>query len=316
MKHRNVSRLRQIGFVLEAAVVIPLGNLASLLSWQAGRSLASMIGAFSFRLCRNMREQASKNLDIIYGKGSLTRKEKDRIIKRLFVNIASSFFEYIKLEEVTRENYSQFVNFENSEAFDRAVEEGKGVLAVSAHLGNWEFLGSVGAKLGKDIAAVIHRQLNPYTDKWLREIREKKGGVRCFYDEVSHMRQVVGHLRAGGILALLADEIYPVSPVFVPFFGRRAATPDGPAKLHFLYGSPIVICFALKQAGGKYLLTFDGPYHFEKTGHMRRDCEVVMTWINTRYERVIRKHPDQWFSLLTPRWERNRPEDFRNRLWR
>ena len=316
MEKQKFSLLRRIGFVLEAAVVIPLGNLAALLPWKTGRALASMIGSFIFRLNRNGRKQGYVNLDIIYGNHSLSVKEKDRIIKSLFRNIASSIFEYLKLGNVTSQNYLEFVRLKNSEVFDRAVAEGKGILAISAHMGNWEILGSVGAKLGRNIAAVIHRQLNPYTDKWLREVREKRGKIKCFYDEVSDMRQVVGHLKGNGILAILADETYPIRPVFVPFFGRPAATPDGPAKLHLLYGSSIVICFAVKQSDGRYLLTFDGPYHFEKSGDLRKDCKVIMTWINSKYEEIIIEYPDQWFSLLTPRWERHRPEDFKNRSWR
>lgn len=305
-----------MGFVSEAAVVIPLGKLAGFLTWKTGRFLAGLMGRFIFHLSRKARERAGKNLDIIYAESPRSSMEKERIIKRLFVHIASSVFEYLKIGAITAENYTQFVRLENSKAFDRAVGEGKGVLAISAHVGNWEILGSVGAKLGKNIGAIIHRQLNPYTDKWLKEIREKKGEIKCFYDEVSNMRQMVGHLKENGILAVLADEIYPIKPVFVPFFGRPAATPDGPAKLHLLYGSPMVICFALKQHDRKYLLTFDGPYHFKKSGDLRKDCEVIMTWINSKYEAVIRKYPDQWFSLLTPRWEQNRPENFKNRSWR
>jgi len=316
LRGKKISIIRHIGFVLEAALVIPLGKLAALLPWKTGRALASMIGSFIFRLNRNSRKQARINLDIIYGKQSLSEKEKNRIIKRLFIHIASSAFEYLKIGAITAENYTQFVRLENSKAFDCAVGEGKGVLAISAHMGNWEILGSVGAKLGNNIGAIIHRQLNPYTDKWLKEIREKNGKIKCFYDEVSNMRQMVGHLKGNGILAVLADEIYPIKPVFVPFFGRLAATPDGPAKFHLMYGSPIVICFAVKQHNRKYLLTFDGPYHFEKSGDLRKDCEVIMTWINSKYEAVIRKYPDQWFSLLTPRWEQNRPEHFKNRSWR
>ena len=297
-------------------MVIPLGNLAVFLPWKSGRLLAAFMGILLFHLNRKARKQAGRNLDIIYAENPVSSAEKERIIRRLFINFASSAFEYLKIGAITAENHLQFVRIENSDAFDRAVGEGKGVLAISAHMGNWEILGSIGAKMGKNIGAVIHRQLNPYTDKWLREIREKNGKIRCFYDEVSNMRQVVAHLKGNGILAILADEIYPIKPVVVPFFGRPAATPDGPAKLHLLYGSPLVICFAVKQRDGKYLLTFDGPYHFEKCGDLRKDCEVIMTWINSKYEAMIRKYPDQWFSLLTPRWEQNRQENFKNRSWK
>ncbi len=293
-----------------------MGNLVALLPWKTGRLLASPIGLFLFRLSRKAREQAAQNLDIIYAQEPLSAPEKERIIKRLFINMAVSAFEYLKLGDITALNHQKFLQFENSKAFELAFREGKGVLAVSAHMGNWEILGSIGAKLGYPIGAVIHRQLNPYTDRWLKRIREEKGNVTCFYDEVSQMRRVVRHLKNQGVLAILADETFPISPVFVPFFGRLAATPDGPAKLHLRYGIPLVICFAIKEHDGKYRLAFEGPCHFEKSGDAKKDCETIMTWINSRYESAIRSYPEQWFSLLTPRWKRNRREDFKNRTWR
>ncbi len=307
MGKKKISFLRRVGFVLEASIVIPLGNLALLLPWRTGRAIASVAGLFLFCISEKGKNRARENLDIIYWEHPLSEKEKTQIIRRLFVNMATSAFEYLKIRNITADNCLEFVHID--EALYRAIREDRGFIVVSAHVGNWEYLGSIAAKLGKNLGAVIHRQLNPYTDKWLREIREKDGKIRCFYDEVSAMRPMVAHLRRNGTLAILADERHLNNPVFVPFFGRQAATPDGPARLHLLYGTPIVFCFSIKQEDGKYLLTFDGPYHFEKSGDLKKDCEVIMTCMNKKYEEVIRRHPDQWFSLLTPRWERGRPEN-------
>jgi len=304
LRENEGSFIRRIGFVLEAVVVIPLGNLVAFLPWKTGRFLATLMGLLIFRLSRKTRELAEGNLDIIYAAKPLGRAEKERIIRRLFINIASSAFEYLKIGNVTESSYLDFIRFEKPEAFFRAVHGEEGLIVVSAHLGNWEILGSVAAKLGGNLGAVIHRQLNPFTDRWLRNIREKDGKIKCYYDEISDMRRMCSHLRSGGTLAILADERNAVRPVYVPFFGRPAATPDGPARLHLLFGTPIAFCFSIKQDDGKYLLTFDGPYQFRKTGSMKKDCEYVMRQIYQKYEEVIREHPDQWFSLLTPRWEK------------
>jgi len=302
-----------MGFVLEAVTVIPLGTLGAFLPLKAGRRLASMAGLLAYSFNRRGRSYARDNLDIIYSEKPLSEGEKDEIIKRLFKNIASSAFEYLKIGDLTQDNHQEFVQIEDLEAFERAFSEKGGVLAISAHIGNWEYLGGICAKFGRNTAAVIHRQINPYTDKWLKNIREKKGGVKCIYNETSHMRETINHLRRGGMLAILADESYSNKPVFVPLFGRRCATPDGPAKLHLRYGSPIFLSFLIKQDDGKYLLLCYGPYHFKKTDDFKKDCERIMTFINRKYEGVIKEYPDQWFSLLTPRWERSRPEDFENR---
>jgi KDO2-lipid IV(A) lauroyltransferase len=303
LKKKKVSLLRRIGFVLEAAVVIPLGNLAALLPWKIGRPVAALMGLFIFRLSAKARGQAGRNLDIIYAESPLSSTAKERIIQRLFINIATSAYEYLRIGRLTETNYLEFVRIENPEAFFRAVRSKEGVIVVSAHLGNWEFLGSTASKLGMDLGAVIHRQLNPYTDRWLRKIREKHGKIKCYYDDISDMRRMFSYLRAGGTVALLADERQSARPVYVPFFGRPAATPEGPARLHLGFGSPILFSFSIRQDDGKYLLTVDGPYRFERTGNFKKDHEYVMRQINRRYEEVIRMHPDQWFLLLTPRWE-------------
>jgi lauroyl/myristoyl acyltransferase len=62
--------------------------------------------------------------------------------------------------------------------------------------------------------------------------------------------------------------------------------------------------FCVKQEDGKYLLTSDGPYHFDQTGDFDNDCRAIMTLVNQKYEAIIRKYPDQWFSLFYPRWGR------------
>lgn len=316
MAKTSFSWIKRAGFILEAVCVIPLGNLAALMPWRIGNMLAAFMGRFLFCISRTAKGRAFHNLGIVFAHNRLSVREKQAIIRRLFIHVATSVFEYVKLGAITAQNHEAFTGRLNREVFEEALSEKRGVLAISAHIGNWEMLASVAAKKSYNIGAIIHRQLNPYTDKWLRRIREKKGGVKCFYDETRDLRQIIGHLKKNGILAILADEIYPVKPLYIPFFERQAATPDGPAKLHLLYGSPLVLCFLLKQADGTYLSTFEGPYHFPKSGDMKKDCEKIMAFINRKYETVIRKHPDQWFSLLTPRWEQNQPEHFRNRSWK
>jgi lauroyl/myristoyl acyltransferase len=303
LRNHEISFFQHIAFVLEAVLVIPLGNLAAFLPWKTGKFMAAHIGLLLFHLSRKARQQADRNLDIIYASKRLSSVEKERIIRKLFINMASSAYEYLKIGHVTESNYLDFVRFENPEPFLRGGQGKEGFIVVSAHLGNWEFLGSIAAKLGWNLGAVIHRQSNPYTDRWLRRIREKGGKIKCYYDEISAMRRMFSHLRKGGTLAILADERHTARPVHVPFFGRLAATPEGPAKLHLLFGSSIVFCFSIKEDDGKYLLTHDGPYVFKKTGNLKKDCEDVMRHIYQKYETVIRNHPDQWFSLLTPRWE-------------
>ena len=293
---------QQVLFLLEASFAIPLGTLLSCLPWRMVRPLGLLAGKVLYCLDARDRRQAYYNLDLMYADQPLTLEQKHGIVRKLFSNIGVGAVEFFKTGALGADNYGEFVELGDYGPLLRALEEGKGVLALTAHLGNWEVLGSIVAKQGLNVGAAIYRQHNPYTDRWLKGFREQKGKVKCFYNDPSLMVHVEMHLKQNGILALMADQRELSRPVFVPFFGMPCPTHDGPAKLHLWYGAPMVFCSAIKLDSGKYFLSVDGPYHFEGTGNMGEDCREIMSWVNGKYEEMIRKNPDQWFSLLTPRW--------------
>lgn len=305
LKNRKIGFLRQVAYCIEAVFVVAFGTFLSVLPHKSAKVLARFAGILAFHLDKRDRKWACRNLDILYPQPPLSKDQKDRIIRKLFINIGLGACEYLKIADLTAENYEDFVRFGDYRALEQALEEKKGVLAISAHMGNWEYLGSVVAKLGLNVATVIKHQHNPYTDKWLREIREKKGRVKCFYNNDPFLTIHIGsHLKQNGIIAMLADQRQVSKPLFVPFFGVPSATSDGPAKLHLWYDVPIVFCFSVKQNDGKYLLSVEGPYHFPRSDDLKADCRNIMMRINQKYEEIIRKYPDQWFSILTPRWEK------------
>jgi Kdo2-lipid IVA lauroyltransferase/acyltransferase len=314
LREKNISGLRRVGFILEAIVVIPLGALISFLPWKMGRILGRIAGTFLFHAAKRERKHAYHNLDVVFAENPIPEDEKERIVRNLFINMAWTAFEYLKIGEMTAENYQKFVTLENprtSEQLDRVLEMKRGVIGITAHIGNWEYIASLGAKVGKNIAAIINRQLNPYTDRWLKNIRENRGKVKCHYNETPGLIQIIKHLKQNGILAILADEAASSGSVYAPFFGRETATTSGPARLHLRYRAPIMFYFCVRQGEGKYLLSSDGPYHFDRSDDFERDCMAVMTLINQKYEAVIKKYPDQWFSLVYPRWSNNASESAR-----
>ncbi len=295
---------RTIAYLFEAAGAVAAGTLISLLPRRFRRIFSIVAGTVGFHLDRRDRKWAYRNLDIIYADNPLDKKEKDRIVKELFINIATGAFDFSKLNEVTPNNFDQFFYYGNFQVIGQALSQGKGAIAVSAHFGNWEYYGSIAAKYMNNITAVIQRQFNPFTDSYLTWIREKRGNIRCLYQDRPSMYQEIGReLRENRILVFLADQRQYRKPILVPFFGRPAETSDGVAILHLWYGAPIVLAFSEIQPDGKQILRLDGPYNFKPGGSPQEDCQEIMSFIHGKFEKVISRHPEQWFSLLTPRWE-------------
>jgi len=312
---RKIRFYQYILYILEYIVVVPLATLVSWLPWRIAYFLADVFSSIYYKLDKHFRDVAFKSLDIIFSNSPLSLEKKENILKNLYKNVAYFGVEYIKSGWINKNNYKKYAFFENLDYLEEALSYGKGVIVVTAHLGNWEYLGSIPAKLGKNAAVIINRQFNPFTDHWLKRIREKKGKLKCFYNEVGDIFKISRHIKEGGIIGLVVDQTYYFKPIFVPFFGVQAATADGPARFHLKYGAPIVMAFSIREPDGRYRMTFEKGVFFEKTEDFENDCKKIMTWINSRYEEYIRKYPDQWFSLIHGRWERNKPEDFENIDW-
>lgn len=266
------------------------------------KSFISLSGNLLYLLDHRYSAEAFRNLGIMFKKPSLSVCEKRRIVKSLFVNLVKLAVEYIQVRDMRPENIAQLLKSENHQAVEKALRQKKGVLLLTAHLGNWEVLGVLGARLGYRVATVLKHQHNPYTDRWLTHIRTKHAGVKCFFHGTHLNHHIGAHLKQNGILALLVDQRDISSKLVTPFFGSSCLTAEGPAKLHLWYGAPMVFAFAPRQADGRYLIQFDGPYYFMPSGDRKADCLKIMTFVNQKYETIIRKYPEQWFSLLTPRW--------------
>lgn len=309
MALRRRVRLRHLGHLLEAVAVIPCGWLLAAAPWRLREGFSRAGGWAAYHLDRRNKAWARRNLDIIFPR-ALSPGQREAILRRLYRNVAAGVFEFFQLRGLSAQKLVRFVRVKGYEAVDRARARGKGVVVMTAHLGNWEVLGCIGPRFGYPVAAVIKRQHNPYTDRWLRRFREKHAGVRCFYPEEAVLPRIARHLARNGVLAMLVDQAYLDNPIFVPFFGLPSATSAGPAKIHLWFEAPLVLAFALKRPDGNYDLIYEGPYDPDRRRDLRADAERVMGRVYRRFESFIRAHPDQWFSLLTPRW-RLGPEDFR-----
>jgi KDO2-lipid IV(A) lauroyltransferase len=308
---RKITVKDRILYIIEYIFVVPLGFLIGLTPRFMLPLWSRFVGWLGFHLNTRDKKWAYYNLDIIYKDNPLSQEEKDRIVRELYRNIARFGIEYMKVGQITSKNYNKYAEYINFEAVERATAQGKGLIVVTLHLGNWEWFGSISAKRGVDLAVIINRQFNPYTDRWLKNIRAKKGKIKVFYNEISEIKNIAKHLRGGGTIALLVDQTYYFKPIFVPFFDMPSATADGPAKFHFKFGAPIMMCYSIyDHSKRKYIFNMEEPVSFEASGNVEEDNKRVMTWINKKYEGYIRKYPEQWFSLLHPRWERTKPEEF------
>jgi len=184
------------------------------------------------------------------------------------------------------------------ERLDELARAGRGILIVTAHLGNWELLAARLRQRGLDGAVIgLHRRDDSASD-WLVRMRAALGVRTLAQDEPP--RRALEILKGGATLGILCDlEVQRLAGEMVPFFGRQALTMSAPAALARASGRPLVPVRCVLR-GDRYVLSVDEP--LELRGGERRAAAIdLLGRMNATFERWIRETPEQW-AWHQPRW--------------
>ena len=189
-----------------------------------------------------------------------------------------------------------------------ALGEGRGVILVTGHYGNWEIAAAAVAARGVPIAAIVRRQGNRLVDARLDGLRRRLG-VETIYQSDAPSR-VPRVLRKGGVVGIVGDQDARRAGIFVPFFGRPASTHRGPSLFALKLRAPVFACVARRLPGGAARYAVAGQQIVtERTGELETDVRVLTTALAARLEAEIREAPEQYFWFHR-RWK-SKPEPAR-----
>ncbi|MEN8005812.1 MAG: lysophospholipid acyltransferase family protein [Candidatus Krumholzibacteriota bacterium] len=182
---------------------------------------------------------------------------------------------------------------------DRVMARGRGVIAATGHIGNFELGGRVLAQRFP-LLDVVKTQRNAPFDRFLQEQR-LRFGIRTVPVERSG-RAVLAHLRSGGLVTLLMDQDAGKTGFATDFLGSRASTWPGAAKISIRTGCPVVPLAILRNDDGNHTLHIADPLEPEGLTDREEDIRDFTGRISEAVERFIRKRPEQWFWVHR-RWK-------------
>ena len=249
------------------------------------------------------RRVAFKNLNLVYGREFDANKRR-QMAKEVFRNFGETAAEFLKLPQMRLAEVDALVTVHGEENLKRAMDMGQGVLLITGHFGNWEFLARWLNLHGYPLNVVSRRANDPEAEKLLQDTRTE-GGAQVF-NRGNSARAVLQCLKKKEIVALLPDQ--NAGDVFVPFMGVRTGTVDGPGIIHLKTGAPLLFSWCARTPEDRFEITFEPPFVYEATGNRAHDVEAVMACINARLEAQVRKYPTQWL-WLHDRWKHT-PEVF------
>jgi len=264
--------------------------------------LGDLFGWLLFVAVPSRQRLADLRLRQVFG-DRLTAAERSRIRCFCTRNLAKTMLELLRLPTMTDEEFDQFVTVEGIEHLDQAMAQGRGVIALSAHYGNWELLPRVMRRRGYPVSVVARTASDPVSASIIIRSRESIGQHNIDRNDVRSMMRA---LAAGHILGLMPDQYAVEGGVIVDFLGMPASTSPGPAVLALRTGAPIVPMFARRTEDNRIICEFHPPLQLKPSGDRRADIVAATQLINDIIGREILKRPGQWLWLHR-RW---RPQDF------
>jgi len=266
---------------------LPLARLES-------RLLASLLRLCAPRLSRVARR------NLAFALPELPATARDAILGGVYASLGRLILAFARFPRLSRDNIHDWVRYDGLEHFERALECGRGVLVLTAHLGNWELSALAHGLYGRPMHILIRALDNPYLDGLVRRYRTLSGNR--VIEKTDSPRRILEALQANHAIGMLVDQnASPDGGCFVDFFGVQACASTGLAKIALRSGAAVVPGFALwDDQQGRYVLRFWPPVPMDS------DVQASTQRMHSVLEQIIRQYPDQWLWIHR-RWKTRPP---------
>ena len=258
------------------------------------------LAKLAYLLDAKHRRIAKANLDLAY-EDTLNDAEKDDIIKKCYENMLFNLADFVENQGISKDHLLSKVEFINSEFVTNAQQNGKKIIFLTAHYGNWELLAlAIAAKFGP--LSVVGRPLDSKTmDEILKRNREQFD-IQLIPKRRA-MKPLINALKNNRMVGLLVDQNTTAKEgLLVDFFGKKARHSPSIAILSRRFNALIIPVFITTEDHINHTITFYEPFTTPNSNNQEEDIFNSTQRQALITEEVIRKKPDEWFWLHR-RWK-------------
>jgi lauroyl/myristoyl acyltransferase len=231
-----------------------------------------------------------------------TEKTLHRLVRQVFHNTARNAYELWHLVGRGQAAIRAAIRFPPAAwaHLEQAQRRGKGILIVGPHTGNFHLGILALAAYGLDIQ-VLGLASAPGGGFDMMDQMLTRAGVRVTSASVQALREVLKHLRSGGIVLTGADRPVDGTEPSVEFFGRPAPLPTGHVRLALKTDATILLTSPHRDAQKRNVAGLSPPLEMVRTGDPDEDLRVNLQRVTTQLEELIRIQPGQW-AMFLPVW--------------
>lgn len=213
-----------------------------------------------------------------------------------YKSFAITLIEILFIPFMTRKQIENAVQCENAELVKKFYERSNGLIVLSGHFGNWEYIAlSISSQINVPFHVVVKSQRNPFVDSYLN--RGRTNSINQVVPLGASIRKIYAELKAKKIVAMVADQRGPSDGMRVNFFGQSTSIYPGPAQLALKTKSPILYGLAVRQPDFSYKAEISEIILENLSGEEENQVHEITQKHMTFLETMIRKHPEQWFWM-------------------
>jgi KDO2-lipid IV(A) lauroyltransferase len=260
--------------------------------------IGDLIAWFHWQFSHHSREAVLANLTIIHTAAgdAVSPEQLRREAREVFRNFAKYVVDFFSLFHLADEQRRKLIHLAGlPELLRKCLAHGKGVITVTAHMGNWELGGAAMCMSGFKVNAVALVQADPKLNQLFQSQRLARGMQVIPMGHAA--KPALKALRRNEIVAVLGDRDFTGARMTMNFLGRPARLPHGPARLAEATGAAVVVAMMVRRPDDTYEYQFAEPIFPQGlTG------QQVAERIARDLEMFIRRHPTQWY-IFTRFWD-------------
>jgi KDO2-lipid IV(A) lauroyltransferase len=292
--------------------------LVALLPWIPYRVLeifTSGSARLAFVVMRKYRQRMQENAARALGSQMNDPAEREALVRRAWKNFARGILDTMAVIHMSKQQTIEFVAMEGEEHLKNALARGKGVIALSAHLGAFTLIGPRIAAGGYPFSVVVKHPPDERFANVMNDLRARIGvNTISARPRRQAVRGILKALRNNGVVLVIADE-FKSAGVETTFMGQKAAAPRGPASLALRTGAATLPMFAARTPHGSVVVRIGPEMELIRDDDVEASVAKTTKLFTRCIEEAIRRFPEQWNWLGFPRRDRVSRAEYLRR-WR
>lgn len=266
-----------------------LSKIVCKLPYSTILKIGEKLGPLYGMIAKKQKQRGLKNVMIGL---NMDENNGNALLNCLFKNMGRSVMEILYMPNLTKEFITEHIEMRGLEHIDEALAKERGVVILTAHVGNWEWMGAAMAAHGYPSTTIVKKQPNAQFTRLLNEYREMVG-LEVFARGGSEMMGAIKAMKQKKLLGFLADQDGGFQGVPVMFLGQDSSAVLGPATFAQKFKAPVVPVFTSRKKNG-HIVHVLPPLYYEDTGDAEKDLYRLTEKTVRVTESFIKEHPEEW----------------------